>query len=218
MNATNTVFDAKRLIGRKFTDPSVQADMKHWPFNVVSGPGGTPIIEVDYKGEKKQFKAEEVSSMVLIKMKEIAEAYLGKEVCNIQPCREKVSKAPLTRSLRSRFHRSRTPLLLSPPTLTIPRGRPPRTLVLSPASTSSVSSMSPPPPPSPTASTRRARKRTSSSSTSEEVPLMSPSSPSRRASLRLRPPPVTPTLEEKISITAWLTTFSRTSRGASVRT
>jgi len=82
MNATNTVFDAKRLIGRKFTDPSVQADMKHWPFKVISGAGGTPIIEVEYKGETKTFKAEEISSMVLIKMKEIAEAYLGKEVKN----------------------------------------------------------------------------------------------------------------------------------------
>jgi len=82
MNAHNTVFDAKRLIGRKFTDPGVQSDMKHWPFKVVSGVGGTPIIEVEYKGEKKQFKAEEISSMVLTKMKEIAEAYLGKEVNN----------------------------------------------------------------------------------------------------------------------------------------
>ena len=82
MNAHNTVFDAKRLIGRKFTDPGVQSDMKHWPFKVVSGTGGTPIIEVEYKGETKQFKAEEISSMVLTKMKEIAEAYLGKEVNN----------------------------------------------------------------------------------------------------------------------------------------
>jgi len=82
MNATNTVFDAKRLIGRKFTDPGVQSDMKHWPFTVVSGPGGTPIIEVEYKGENKQFKAEEISSMVLTKMRDIAEAYLGKEVKN----------------------------------------------------------------------------------------------------------------------------------------
>lgn len=82
MNSENTVFDAKRLIGRKFSDPSVQSDMKHWPFKVMSGPGGTPVIEVDYKGEKKQFKAEEISSMVLSKMKEIAEAYLGKEVRN----------------------------------------------------------------------------------------------------------------------------------------
>merc|ERR1712070_1250757 len=82
MNASNTVFDAKRLIGRKFTDPGVQSDMKHWPFKVVSGVGGTPIIEVEYKGETKQFKAEEISSMVLMKMREIAEAYLGKEVKN----------------------------------------------------------------------------------------------------------------------------------------
>jgi len=82
MNAHNTVFDAKRLIGRTFTDPGVQSDMKHWPFKVVSGPGGAPIIEVEYKGESKQFKAEEISSMVLSKMKEIAEAYLGKEVKN----------------------------------------------------------------------------------------------------------------------------------------
>merc|ERR1712194_507594 len=82
MNATNTVFDAKRLIGRKFTDPGVQSDMKHWPFTVKSGVGGTPIIEVEYKGEKKEFKAEEISSMILTKMREVAEAYLGKEVKN----------------------------------------------------------------------------------------------------------------------------------------
>ena len=82
MNAHNTVFDTKRLIGRKFSDAGVQSDMKHWPFRVVSGTGGTPIIEVDYRGERKQFKAEEISSMVLIKMREIAEAYLGKEVKN----------------------------------------------------------------------------------------------------------------------------------------
>jgi len=82
MNANNTVFDAKRLIGRKFTDAAVQSDMKHWPFSVVAGPGGTPIIKVEYKGEEKTFKAEEISSMVLTKMKDIAEAYLGKEVKN----------------------------------------------------------------------------------------------------------------------------------------
>jgi len=82
MNANNTVFDAKRLIGRKFSDPAVQDDMKHWPFKIIPGTGGTPIIEVEYKGETKQFKAEEISSMILTKMKEIGEAYLGKEVKN----------------------------------------------------------------------------------------------------------------------------------------
>jgi heat shock 70kDa protein 1/2/6/8 len=82
MNASNTVFDAKRLIGRRFNDPAVQADMKHWPFTVVEGPGQKPIIKVNFKGEEKTFAPEEISSMVLIKMKEIAEAYLGKEVKN----------------------------------------------------------------------------------------------------------------------------------------
>lgn len=80
MNSTNTVFDAKRLIGRRYTDPAVTSDRKHWPFAVVEGTGGKPTIEVTFKGEKKQFAPEEISSMVLTKMKEIAEAYLGKEV------------------------------------------------------------------------------------------------------------------------------------------
>merc|ERR1711998_593052 len=82
MNASNTVFDAKRLIGRKFTDEAVKADMKHWPFTVVSGAGGKPAIQVTFKGEEKTFAPEEISSMVLTKMKEIAEAYVGKEVKN----------------------------------------------------------------------------------------------------------------------------------------
>ena len=82
MNPENTVFDAKRLIGRKFDDPSVQSDMKHWPFKLISGTDGKPTIRVQYKGESKTFSAEEISSMVLTKMKQIAEAYLGKEVKN----------------------------------------------------------------------------------------------------------------------------------------
>merc|ERR1719453_2837734 len=82
MNASNTVFDAKRLIGRKFSDSVVQADMKHWPFTVVEGAASKPTIQVQYKGEVKQFAAEEISSMVLMKMKEISEAYLGREVKN----------------------------------------------------------------------------------------------------------------------------------------
>ena len=79
MNPSNTVFDAKRLIGRKFDESVVQADMKHWPFKVVSD-GGKPKIQVEYKGEDKTFSPEEISSMVLVKMKEIAEAYLGSKV------------------------------------------------------------------------------------------------------------------------------------------
>jgi len=79
MNPTNTVFDAKRLIGRKFEDDVVQKDMKHWPFKVVSD-GGKPKIQVEFKGDEKTFAPEEVSSMVLTKMKETAEAYLGKKV------------------------------------------------------------------------------------------------------------------------------------------
>ncbi|OIT06630.1 PREDICTED: heat shock 70 kDa protein [Nicotiana attenuata] len=82
MNPQNTVFDAKRLIGRRFSDPTVQSDMKHWPFKVVSGPGDKPMIVVQYKGEEKQFAPEEISSMVLTKMKEVAEAFLGQTVKN----------------------------------------------------------------------------------------------------------------------------------------
>eukprot|EP00253_Pinus_taeda_P009347 PITA_09347 len=83
MNPINTVFDAKRLIGRRFSDPSVVSDAKLWPFKVISGVGDKPSIVVTYKGEEKHFAAEEISSMVLTKMKEIAEAYLGTTVKNV---------------------------------------------------------------------------------------------------------------------------------------
>nr|BAN65110.1 dnaK protein [Babesia bovis] len=79
-NPENTVFDAKRLIGRRFDDKTVQDDMKHWPFKVTNDVGGKPTIEVTFQGQKKSFHPEEISSMVLIKMKEIAELYLGKTV------------------------------------------------------------------------------------------------------------------------------------------
>ena len=75
------VSDAKRLIGRRFEDATVQADMKHWPFTVISEEG-KPKLQVQYKGETKNFFPEEISSMVLTKMKETAEAYLGKTVTN----------------------------------------------------------------------------------------------------------------------------------------
>ncbi|BET00225.1 Hypothetical protein NTJ_13041 [Nesidiocoris tenuis] len=81
MNPTNTVYDAKRMIGRRFDDPVLQSDIKMWPFK-VAGRDGKPVIVVDYKGETKQFHPEEISSMVLIKMREIAESYLGKKVNN----------------------------------------------------------------------------------------------------------------------------------------
>ena len=81
-NPKNTVFDAKRLIGRKFDDPTVKSDMEHWPFTVKSGVAGKPQIEVDFKGERVTFQPEEISAMVLTKMKQTAEAYLGGEVKN----------------------------------------------------------------------------------------------------------------------------------------
>jgi len=79
MNPTNTIFDAKRLIGRKFNDSNVQTDRKHWPFQVVDS-NGLPKLKVEYQSEEKTFTPEEISSMVLVKMKETAEAYLGTAV------------------------------------------------------------------------------------------------------------------------------------------
>lgn len=78
-NPKNTIFDAKRLIGRRFTDSTVTSDRKHWPFEVID-EGGKPKLQVEYKGETKQFLPEEISAMVLTKMKQTAEAYLGQEV------------------------------------------------------------------------------------------------------------------------------------------
>lgn len=86
LNPHNTVLDAKRLIGRKFSDVTVQPDMKHWPFQVVS-EGGKPKVRVSYGGENKAFYPEEISSMVPSKM-ETAEAYLG------QPVRHAVITVP----------------------------------------------------------------------------------------------------------------------------
>jgi len=78
-NYTNTVFDTKRLIGRKFKDSEVQSDMEYWPFEVVE-KYDKPYVRVEYKKELKDFTPEEISSMVLSKMKEIAENYIGQTI------------------------------------------------------------------------------------------------------------------------------------------
>ena len=80
MNPTNTVYDAKRMIGRKFTDASVQSDMKLWSYNVVADPSGRPQIDVESKGQREKFYPEQISAMVLTHMKETAETYLGHAV------------------------------------------------------------------------------------------------------------------------------------------
>ena len=82
MNVAIAVFDTKQLIGRRFSDLFVQEDMKHWSFEVVRGDGDKPLIQVEFKGETKRFTPEEISSMVLTKMRETAEAFMGKEVKN----------------------------------------------------------------------------------------------------------------------------------------
>lgn len=86
MNPTNTVFDAKRLIGKKFDDETVQRDMKNFPFTIVKGSDDRPNIKVEYKGEEKSFTAEEISAAILSNLKQTAESYLG----------EKVTKAVIT--------------------------------------------------------------------------------------------------------------------------
>jgi L1 cell adhesion molecule like protein len=79
-NSRNTIFDAKRLIGRKLNDSAVQSDMANWPFTVKESSKGTPCIEVELAGEQKTYLPEEISAMVLSKMRQTAEAYLGQEV------------------------------------------------------------------------------------------------------------------------------------------
>lgn len=79
-NSKNTVYDAKRLIGRKFSDQVVKDEITNLSYTVKKGADDKPLIEVQYKGEVKDFSPEEISSMILVKMKEIAEAYIGNDV------------------------------------------------------------------------------------------------------------------------------------------
>jgi len=81
-NPQNTIFDAKRLIGRKFSDPDIQSDIKHLPFSIKCGDNDNVLIEVNYKGELKVLTPEEISAAILLKMKETAEHYLGHSVNN----------------------------------------------------------------------------------------------------------------------------------------
>ncbi|XP_054786451.1 heat shock 70 kDa protein 18-like [Prosopis cineraria] len=81
-NPANTVFDAKRLIGRRFSDSHVQSDMKLWTFKIICGPNDQPIVVVNFKYQERHFHPEEISSMILAKMREIAEIYLGSPVKN----------------------------------------------------------------------------------------------------------------------------------------
>ena len=79
-NPKNTVYDVKRLMGSKFSDPAVQADLKHLTYDVVVGDDDKPLIEVDYMNERKQFHPEQISSMILEKFKQIASSFVGYEV------------------------------------------------------------------------------------------------------------------------------------------
>jgi L1 cell adhesion molecule like protein len=80
MNPTNTIYDAKRMIGRKFADPVIQSDLKLWPYSVVADASGRPHIEAEFKGAREKFYPEQISAMVLSHMKETAETYLGHSV------------------------------------------------------------------------------------------------------------------------------------------
>jgi len=180
MNPFNTIFDAKRLIGRKFGDAAVQSDMKHWPFKVKSGAADKPMIEVTYKEESKTFAAEEISSMVLSKMKDVAEQYLGDTVKNAVitvPAYFNDSQRQATKDAGSIAGLNVLRIINEPTAAAIAYGL-----------------------------DKKTASATSSSSTWAAAPLTSRSSPSRRASLRSRPRRATRTWAARTLTTAWSST------------
>ena len=189
INPTNTIFDAKKLIGRKFADSTVQSDMKHWPFRVID-TDSLPKLEVEYKNETKTFTPEEISSMVLTKMKETAEAYLGHDV------KDAVVTVP------AYFNDSQ------------------RQAIKDAGVISGLNVLRIINEPTAAALTRRRElmSATCSSSTSEVELLMSPSSPSKRASLRSSPLLVILIWAVKTLTTAWLITLSMSSSAITRRT
>ena len=80
MNPENTIFDLKRLIGRQFQDTSFQEEMRHWPFTVVEGADGGPLVQATLKGELKTYSPQDICGMVIEEMKKTAEAYIGKTI------------------------------------------------------------------------------------------------------------------------------------------
>jgi hypothetical protein len=158
------------LIGRRFDDPEVVKDRKQWPFTLVDNGEGAPLIEVDYLGEKKKFTPQEISSMVLLKMKQISEA--------------KYAYTKSNRLIVDSGRKLKRQSSLSPLTSLTVNAMPPKTPVQLRAYTSSESSTNPPPQPSPTVSTPKPQRRKMSSFLISEVELsMCPSSPSPMACL-----------------------------------
>ena len=193
INPTNTIFDAKRLIGRKFDDATVQADMKHWPFTVIDA-ATQPKLQVEYQNETKSFTPEEISAMVLTKMKAIAEAYLGcdvKDAVVTVPAYFNDSQRQATKDAGVICGLNVLRIINETTAAAIAYGLDKK---------------------------KGARSAMSSSSTWVAAPSMFPSSPLRKEYSRSSPLLETPTWEERTLTTGWSITSSTSSRGSTRRT